>query len=73
MSAELKTAFYSAADPFGDQPDLIVDETDLQPNLPTTTPSLTVTPAVSAVSCLNSLISLVCVAVPAGSVAGGGR
>jgi hypothetical protein len=71
MSAELKTASIRPLTPSAISPDLIVDETDLQPNLPTTTPSLTVTPTVSAVSCLNSLISLVCVAVSAGSVAGG--
>ena len=73
MSAELKTASIRPLTPSAIKPDLIVDKTDLQPNLPTTTPSLTMTPAVSAVSCLNSLISLVCVAVSAGSVAGGGR
>jgi hypothetical protein len=51
---------------------LIAGNAVLPPN-ETTTPGLTVTPAVSAVSCLNSLILLVCAAVSAGSVAGGCR
>jgi hypothetical protein len=73
MSAELKTASIRPLTPSAISPDLIVDETDLQPNRPTTTPSLIVTPAVSAVSCLNSLISLTCVAVSACGAVGGGR
>jgi hypothetical protein len=45
----------------------------LQPNRPTTTPGVIVTPAVSPVSCPNYLISLACVAVSACPLAGGCR
>jgi hypothetical protein len=45
----------------------------LLPDRPTMVPSFIVTPTVSAVSCLNSLISLTCVAVSACGAAGGGR
>jgi hypothetical protein len=72
MSAELKTASIRPLTPSAIEPDLIVDNAVLPPNQ-TTMPNLTVPPTVSAVSCLNSLISLVCVGVSAGSVAGGCR
>jgi hypothetical protein len=72
MTAELKTGSIRPPTP-SMKPNLMVNNTDLRPNRPTTTPSLIVTPAVSAASRPNCLILLTCVAVSAGSVAGGGR
>ena len=73
MLAELKTASIRPLTPSAVKPDLIVDNTDLQPDRQTTSPSLIVSPAVSAVSGPNCLISLTCVAVSACGAAGGGR
>jgi hypothetical protein len=73
MSAGPKTTSIRPLTPSAIKPDLIVDNTGPQPNRPTTTPSLIVTPAVSATSGANCLISLTCVAVSARSVAGGCR
>jgi hypothetical protein len=73
MSAGPKTTSIRPLTPSAIKPDLIVDNTGPQPNRPTTTPSLIVTPAVSATSGANCLISLTCVAVSARSVAEGCR
>jgi hypothetical protein len=74
MSAKLKTASVRPLTPSAIKPDdLIVDNTDVPPDRPTTTPSLIVTPGVSAIPDPNSLIPPGCVAVSACGAAGGNR